>query len=140
MRPLLVSLILSLVAASTPAPARNPDSGNWEVGSVWRLTLTENAQKRSREITFEVESIPANSCLGGDWKKLKILTSNYAGVSEPAWSLRGNSVRVLIASDICDAYDQVQGSISNGRFGGPHTEFGIGGSIIIGTASAVRIK
>jgi hypothetical protein len=117
-----------------------PGSGIWEVGSVWHLTIVDVAEKAPREITFEVESETARSCLAGDWKKLKILKSNYKGVSEPAWSLEGNSVSVLIASDICDGYDQVTGVVSKGRFSGRHSQFGISGSTTIGVASAVRIR
>jgi len=131
------------VTAGAQAPERTnsiPGSGDWEVGSVWRLTIVDAAERAPREITFEVQSMAAHSCLGGDWKKLKVLKSNYKGVSEPAWSLEGNSVRVLIASDICDAYDNVSGILSKGSFSGSHSVFGIGGSTTLGTASAVRIR
>lgn len=132
-----ISLFCAAGIAGT-ASAHAPVS--WEVGSVWRMTIKDTAEKSPREITFEVESSPAKSCLSGDWKKLKVLTSSYRGVSEPAWSLKGRSVSVLITSDICDAYDEVSGKVSNGRFSGPHSQFGLGGSTAIGTVHAVRIK
>jgi hypothetical protein len=138
-------MIVAGIAITSSAQAAErttsvPVLESWEVGSVWRLTIVDVAEKAPREITFEVESKTAHSCLAGDWKKLKILKSNYKGVSEPAWSLEGNSVSVLIASDICDGYDQVTGTISKGRFSGRHSQFGISGSTTIGTASAVRIR
>jgi hypothetical protein len=134
-RGVLLALFLAAPAlAAAPPAAPSP----WTVGSKWRFTIIDG--KRTRQVTFVVETGKAASCLGGDWQKLRMVGGSYPGVSEPAWRLEGGThLVVLLASDICDRYDQVEGQLSSARFHGRHSMFGIEGSDDLGVASAVRL-
>jgi len=120
---------------STPAP-----SGTWAPGTRWRVTITDGPRRPVQFVTFRVDSDAAHSCMGGDWKRLRRVDGYYDNLSEPAWRIEGNHLIILLASDICDNYDQLDGSIAQGRFSARHSAFGIEGGEELGTAVAVPVK
>jgi len=116
--------------AATPADSFAP-------GETWGFVITDTG-RASKTATFVVETSQARSCLGGDWRRLRQLGGDYEGVSEPAWRVEGKHVWVLLASDVCDRYDQLEGVLAKGKFSGRHSLFGIEGSDDLGTFSATR--
>ena len=137
---ILRAICISAILASVPTSADSaPSPGEWVVGSKWRITISDDG-KPEQTVTVRVEADRAKSCLGGDWKLLKRVSGNYSGLSEPAYMLSDDRVQILLASDICDRYDHLDGSVKDGRFSGSHSLFGIEGGIPLGKATAVRVK
>ena len=131
---LLIALITSSYVAAKPSEAPS----EWPVGSIWRITISDGA--KIQVVTVRVDAKEASSCMSGDWRRLKRIAGSYKGVSEPAYMLSKGHLRILLASDICDAYDQLDGVVKNGHFSGRHSSFGFGGGKDLGRAIAVRVK
>jgi hypothetical protein len=132
------SLVAMLLGASACATHPSPGPG-WAVGSRWRFTITGPEGHAPQVVTFVVTAEKANACMGGDWRRLRRLSGSYERLSEPAYSLEGDHLDVLLASDICDAYRQLDGHVEGGRFSGRHASLGLGGTTDLGTATAVRL-
>lgn len=138
MQKLRVVLVLALAVATSSAQANRADS-SWVVGSKWQFTIVDRPSNKPTRATFIVESDDADSCLAGEWKKLRMVGGSYKGVSEPAYVLEGNHLTVLLTSDICDSYDKVEGEIKSGQFLGRHSWFGIAGGKDVGNVTAIRV-
>jgi hypothetical protein len=132
-------LLCASAAVAGAAPAAPPPPA-WTVGSQWRFTITDLARKAPQVVTLLVTKEKAHSCLGGEWLRLQRVGGAFDNLSEPAWMLRGNELTVLLASDVCDRYDRIEGKPVASGFSGPHTLYGIDGSDDLGTARAVRVK
>ena len=134
-----IALTAALLAgsASAHAPAL---SGSWSPGTRWQVTIQDAPDRPVQTVTLRVDSDGANSCLGGNWKRLTRVHGYYDGLSEPAYMISGNHLTILLASDICDAYDRLEGTLESGRFSGRHSFFGIHGSQYVGTAVAIQVR
>lgn len=133
----MIAAALLSGSASAHAPAL---SGSWTPGTRWQVTIHDAPEHPVQIVTLRVESFAAHSCLGGEWKRLTRVQGYYDGLSEPAYMISGNHLTILLASDICDAYDQLEGTLESGRFSGRHSFFGIEGSQDVGSAVAVPVR
>ena len=132
-RAAILAFLLLAPTASTPVQ-------EWSVGSTWRFTLVDTDKDRPVQLTFLVSAAPAHSCQGGDWKQLELVGGKYANLSAPAWMIVDGELKVLLASDICDAYDEIGGKLSGRSFVGQHYLFGLGGSDPLGKATAIKLR
>jgi hypothetical protein len=78
--------------------------------------------------------------MAGDWKRLKRISGDYDRLSEPAYLLSDNQLTILLSSDVCDAYDQLDGTVANGTYTANHSAYGLGSAADLGTARGVRVK
>jgi hypothetical protein len=130
---LLAAFLSAGVAGASPASP-------WTVGSSWKFTLVDTAADAPVYVTFTVLDSKAKSCMGGDWRQLKRIDGDYKGLSEPAWRIEGDHLVVLLASDVCDRYDQLDGEISEDGYMAEHSLVGLGGSDPLGQATADLVK
>jgi hypothetical protein len=109
-------------------------------GTTWRITINDGPTHPQQTVTVRVQDDKARSCMSGDWKRLERVSGSYDGLSEPAYTLSGNHLTILLASDICDGYDQLDGKLEHGRFSARHSVFGIQGGDDLGQAVAVQVR
>ena len=114
--------------------------GEWSDGSVWRFTIDDGEDRPVQVVSLRVATDEANSCLGGDWKRLEVVDGAYDGLSEPAYEIEGTRLTVLLSSNICDNYDQLQGTVEGGLYRARHSAFGLGSGRTLGTGVAVRVE
>jgi len=129
---LLAGFLATGIAAASPA-------SGWAVGSKWKFTIVDTAADAPRYVTFTVLDSKAKSCMGGDWRQLQRVDGEYDGLSEPAWRLEGDHLVVLLASDVCDRYDQLDGEIEDSTYMAEHALVGLGGSDALGQATATPV-
>jgi hypothetical protein len=132
--PLAALLSAGLVAAASPTL-----SGEWRPGTRWQLRIDDGHSKPRQVVTLKVTTEKANSCLGGDWKRLQRVQGYYDNLSEPAYRIEGEHLTILLASDVCDRYDRLEGELKHGRFSARHSLFGIEGSDDLGSAEGVQV-
>lgn len=132
-------MIIRALALSAILLGSTQATPDWTVGSKWRITVQDDAQKAPQVLTVRVLADRANSCLGGDWKRLELVSGSYKGLSEPAYTIDGDHLVILLRSNVCDSYDQLDGTLKNGKYTARHSQFGWT-SRDIGVASARPVK
>jgi len=137
---LLSRVLIAIALLSGCASVKSPTpSGSWLPGTRWNIRIDDRPNGALQDLTLQVTSDKADSCLGGDWRRLKRVAGSYKGLSEPAYSVEGDRVTILLVSDVCDGYDQLDGELKDGRYSARHSLFGWG-SKDIGVADGTQTR
>lgn len=91
-----------------------------------------------RRIAVALTDKPGKSCLGGDWKKVRVIADNADRTAEPVYRQQDGKFEVLLVNTMCDAYDSYIGTLRVDRFSGAHVQYGWG-SRTVGQVSGVFI-
>jgi hypothetical protein len=91
-----------------------------------------------RRIAVALTDEPAESCLGGEWKKVRVIADDANGTAKPVYREDNGKLEVLLVNTMCDAYDSYIGTLRGGRFSGEHVQYGWG-SKTVGQVSGVFI-
>jgi hypothetical protein len=136
----LGAVLIGVLSCSSLVVASAALDGHWLPGTRWELSIDDGPAKPRQVVTLKVTTEKANSCLGGDWQRLQRVQGYYDNLSEPAYRIEGEHLTILLASDVCDRYDRLEGTLRDGRFSARHSLFGIGGSDDLGTAEGVQVR
>ncbi len=97
----------------------------------WTIEITNQQRKVITTIVFEFAKEKADSCLGGDWRKLVVLSHSTSDESffplhdSLSYEIKGNEV-VIGRNEVCDAYLHLKGEMANSRVSGEYFSFGWG--------------
>lgn len=91
-----------------------------------------------RTIAVALTDEPGKSCLGGEWKKARVIADDADRTAEPVYRQHDGKLEVLLVNTMCDAYDSYIGTLRAGRFSGEHVQYGWG-SKTVGQVSGVFI-
>ena len=142
-------MILSLVGCVSNQPsqyeiwAEQPTPKYWDLESVWAFSLLEGDGQIGSVLTVRFTSLPANTCSGDDARILEIIHNepplHPAFLGEPAYWLDGRSLIIDLTSNICDAYTELRGELTDTGFVGSQHVGGMLGGKEIGPVYGVRI-
>jgi len=115
-----------------------PRPESWNPGSIWTLVLVDQDETIIRTLTVRfTDEIATKSCIGGDWKKLEILTerpprpSGLFAEPEPAYWTEGSLMMIDLTANFCDNYTPLLGRLTAIGLTGEHgTEHMLGGETI----------
>jgi hypothetical protein len=125
-------------AATWQQLSAEPTPTSWAPGSRWRFTVADIG-KPSRDVTFVVTDEPAETCISGTWKRLNISGDSALRLDQPAYSVSGRNLQILLSTDLCDAYNMLVGALQDGSFSGAHRFTGLGGSHDFGTVTGTAL-
>lgn len=89
------------------------------------LNETDDAGQPVRQLSLELTDEPAQTCRGGDWKKVVAVRDPAAYTANPAYTLAQGKLEILLVNQVCDAYDSYVGELADGRFTGKHVAYGM---------------
>jgi hypothetical protein len=114
---------------STPA--------EWKVGAKWRFEIDPLDGRSSNVVVFRITSHPAlDTCMSGEWQQLEVVSATGVEPKDPAFSVDGRNLHILVSTGLCDAYDEITGDLSTGGFDGWRASSGMFGSKRAGRVSA----
>jgi len=97
-----------------------PTPASWGANSNWVFDLYDAKGRPDGSISFRVTDETADTCLGGDWKRLVVLQESNSSTRNPAYSIQGRNLQILLSTELCDAYDQLLGVLDERGFVGKH--------------------
>ena len=105
-----------------------------------RWTFHETVSgKQTRVLTLSLTQEPAKTCISGDWKKIRVISDPSHYTNSPAYTVRGNSVEILLKGDMCDSYNSYV--FDHGLTeAGEHVAYGMSSSKSLGTVKAIKSK
>lgn len=145
----LIVLSASLWACSTQQPewdyaklSGEATPASWNK-SDWVFVAVDKERKVIRSMTVRFTDEPAETCIGGDWKKIEILgdtkETRPTSLAEPAYLLDGRALTVGLSANLCDNYEEFQGELSDKGFTGKHHATGLGFYETYGTVFGARV-
>lgn len=101
----------------------------------WELEVYDLNNSVIAELTIEFNTVTAESCSGGDWKQIKVISSSpqknqfYPDAAmmilhqELSYQLSGDTL-IIGRNNICDAYKHLTGKLINAQATGKYASFG----------------
>ena len=118
----------------------------WESGAVWHFATTPLfGHSQPPNITVRVTKDATQSCSQdvewkNVWRKLDLidpkipLTPPLSRFGPPIYQVEGRALRIEVNGEVCDAYDSIDGVLTNGEFRGIRIASGLGAPTeVIGT-------
>lgn len=105
--------------------AAEPTPSAWGTGKIWDFDLYRGRSQWETRLTFEITDEPTDPCLGGTWKKLRLLGGPERMAPSPAYSVEGRNLQILLSTGLCDAYSTLNGVLDDDRFLGKHEHSGM---------------
>lgn len=93
---------------------------------VWDFVVTGKAD--AQRYSFDLTDSPADTCLSGNWYMARSLAAPRGQVSKPAYRFESGQLEILLATELCDAYTSLIGTVSGSNFEGSHVSYGLFGS------------
>lgn len=152
----LVVIVTLLSVGSSCASRRHSAYESWAakptpsvfgLDAPWMFIELGDDGRIDRAVTLSFTDEPAaDSCIGGDWRKLHIAQPQPSRVSnkhvvawtyrgdgpEPAYLVEGSALWIVFTANICDVEDAFIGEITQHGFTGKAREGGLGGSSDLG--------
>lgn len=124
--------------------AAQPTPLAWVEGARWEFSFPEYETKRkkgseSHDIVVMVTNEPAVTCVSGEWRQLKVLDDRSGITRNPAYSVEGRNLKVLLSTGLCDVYDDLIGELVEDRFLGKRAFSHLLGGEDSGVATGHRI-
>jgi len=146
--PILISFFLfagcSLNLANEQRDLANePTPDYWSTGDIWAFSLLDSGGQIETVLFVRFTEFPAETCESGDAKQLDIVRieppplQRYA--RERAYRLSGRALTINLTADLCDAYTELHGELTDTGFVGTQIAGGMMGHTEIGPVIGVRI-
>src|SRR6266511_4784292 len=124
--------------------ASEPTPRQWQADAIWRFVTAPSPGKAKLEVlTFRVTDQVGVSCLAGwkdVWRKLVVLEGHVA-FGSPTYQVDGRALQINLSGDMCDAYDFIRGVLTDGKFEGERTRFGLGSPTeVVGTVRGSLVQ
>jgi hypothetical protein len=101
-----------------------PTPQTWDLNKVWSLVVLDKDGKISQTLTVKFTDAAEKTCTSGEWKRLEILGERPAPhpsfLGRPAYTLEGRAIHIGLTPNLCDAYTDLRGSL---------TELGMSGTV-----------
>jgi hypothetical protein len=140
----LMVVIALLGCAAAPMSVQNTVQGESVLtvapGDNWTVVEFNDSGESVRTLGLELTSEPADTCISGDSRKVKVVSDPARYTREPAYVLSENRLEILLNTGLCDAYDSYifDKDASLGR--GEHVAYGMFGGKTLGRVVAYRTK
>jgi hypothetical protein len=95
----------------------------------------DTSGKVVRNLRVQLTDSPADTCISGDWKKVKVISDSSSSTRVPAYTWHDDKLEVLLVNMVCDGYDSYIGTVADGIFQGEHVTYGLGFNKTLGTVS-----
>ena len=99
------------------------------------FTETDAAGRKVRQLQVGLTAAPAKTCIAGDWKVVEVIRDEAGYTKNPAYTLVGGKLEVLLINSFCDSYNSYIGTLSGSSFSGEHVIYGLGTSKNLGSVS-----
>ena len=111
----------------------------------WQLSIADTHHKMVATLTIEFTNKDAQSCMGGDWKQVKVVSSNALRkggfpVADPLSYTVQDKQLTIGRVEICDAYLLLKGALKNDAMTGDYYTLGLGGTSSLGSFTLNRTK
>ena len=107
--------------------AAQPGPKSWRADASWTFTLLNKKGAIVNSLDFQVTAEPANTCSSGEWKKLRVVRQSTLMTHNPAYSIEGRNLQILLSTALCDSYDELSGELDEHGFVGVHRFSGMRG-------------
>lgn len=89
---------------------------------MWVFVVVDEA-KTVGSIVLRFTDVPAKACVGGEWKRVEVLRrsgvlSELISSAEASYELNGRALTIGLSNNICDAYNDLRGELSDTGFAG----------------------
>jgi len=102
-----------------------PTPAAWHTGAIWDFVLYRGRWKRDDALSFQLTDEPADTCIGGEWKQLRVISDPSQSTRSPAYLVEGRNLSILLSTGVCDAYNQLNGVLDARGFLGKHEASGL---------------
>ena len=135
-----VALLVPVRSANGAEPAPAP-------GSVWSISIVDLKGKSLGTITLELTDESTHTCMSGEWKKTRLISSSFQSPEKaleskeyiPTYETEGQTLTIqLNPPNLCDAYLFLTGKFTERDGKGDYTTYGLGGGIPRGKFTAKR--
>lgn len=136
--------IALLGCAATPMSVQKTVQGESVLtvapGDKWTIVEFNDSGENVRTLGLKLTDEPADTCMSGDWRKVKVVSDPARYARESAYALSRNRLEILLNTGLCDAYDSYifDKDASLGR--GEHVAYGMFGGKTLGRVVAYRTK
>lgn len=108
-----------------------------ELSGQWTLSIENPEHLVVTTLKVEFTDKKATSCMGGEWKILKVVSAttrdkNFFPTSDPLSYKVENKQLTMGRNEICDAYVWLQGAFGGTTVSGDYFSLGLGGSSPLG--------
>ena len=148
-RTILVVLIVGFLGCTSNRSSQHaawtaqPTPNYWDLETLWVFSLLDEHGQIKTVLTVRFTDIPADACASGDARELQIVHQepppHPAFLGEPAYWLEGRALTIDLTSNLCDAYTELRGELTETGFVGVRTTSGMIGSTEIGSVYGARI-
>src|SRR5579859_1391202 len=127
MKSLLRSICMAAILLTSKAACSNDISGQWT------LSVESPAHHAVATLKVEFTNEKAASCLGGEWRVLKVVSAttqdkNFFPASDPlSYQIEGKQLTIG-RNEVCDAYLLLKGALGGASVRGDYFSLGLGGT------------
>lgn len=145
-----LALIVSTSACNTTAFseyqnwASKPTPEYWNTETDWAITLLDGDGRIHRTLTVRFTDKTVETCAREGARQLEILhevpepSPNFIG--EPAYWLSGSALIMDLTANLCDAYTELHGELTDTGFVGYWQYVGMLGTTVVGPVYGVRVN
>ena len=140
---LLISVASSLPSSKQEAKSAKSLKG-WKPGDIWSIILLDREGNIVRSLVIRITEEPATSCMGGEWKRLKVLADSpapdLAYKGQPAYEITQRELNIDLSIDVCDGYYPLHGQLTPLGIQGTHGTLGLAGGNTLGKFYGVPVN
>lgn len=140
----LRTVLLTAEVALSASTGSQVQSAN---APVWSISVVGLKGEALGTITLQLMDESANTCMSGDWKKARLISSSFQSPAKqfetgdyfPTYERKGHKLTVQMnPPGLCDAYLFLSGKFGEREGKGDYTGEGLGGVTPLGTFTAKR--
>ena len=109
-------------------------------GDLWIVVEFNDSGENVRTLRLELTDERADTCISGDWNKVKVVSDPANYTRSPAYAISQNRLEILLNTGLCDAYDSYIFDKDAGLGRGEHVAYGMLGGKTLGRVVAYRSK
>ncbi len=113
------------------------EASSSKLKGIWILRIDDKDHQPVHNITIQFENEKADSCIGGDWKKITTITSQtlrkeiFPVTDELSYQVTTNGI-VIGSNSVCDSYLRFEGKFDGLAASGDYYSFWMNGSKELG--------
>lgn len=108
-----------------------------DLAGEWTLKIQNRQQQLITTLKIRFAESKADSCMGGEWRQVQVLSSNstdktFFPMSDPLSYTLENNQLIIGRNNICDAYLGLKASLDNAKMNGTYYALSKGGTSNLG--------
>lgn len=148
-RIILVALVVGVLGCTSNRSSQHvvwteqPTPDYWDLDTLWVFSLLDEDGRIKTVLTVRFTDVPADACTSSDARELQIVHQepppHPAFLGEPAYCLDGRALTIDLTSNLCDAYTNLRGELTEIGFVGVQETGGMLGGTEIGPVYGARV-